>query len=47
MLAGEAITVQKWNSPQGVQVHYTNAAAAEASIAAGGLYRVSSLSYFK
>jgi len=31
-----AIPVQKWNNPQGGQVHYTNAAV-EASNDAGGL----------
>jgi len=27
--AGESIAVQKWNIPQGGQVHYTDAAAGE------------------
>ena len=33
--AGESIPVQKWNSPQGGQVYYTDAAAGNQTTAGG------------
>ena len=45
-LAGECTPVQKWNSPQGGQVHYTDAAAGH-QMTAGGLQLCSLSSIFE